>query len=166
MGTRIRWASLGLLGVAACIALTACISQWLAPPVEPTLAIGDPVVAGGRGEVLLSVVDMPDGGLAAMAVLPGGMTYAPAKVTNVTLVGLNGFIVLASEFAGGHGRFVIVNPSAGRAVGPIAKLTFDVSGAVTSGDLAFVVANIQLGSDEGALIASWVLGTGKPYYAE
>jgi hypothetical protein len=51
--------------------------------------------------------------------------------------------------------------------GPVAKLEFDVTGgAVTKADFVFFPANITLGSDLDALIAPWVLGTDKAYYAK
>jgi hypothetical protein len=166
MRGRIQIALLAALATGLVLGLSACMGNWLGTPTKATLIIGDPVLSTGKGQVILSVADMPQEGLASLAVDLGGMTYTAAEVSNVVVTGINGFTVLASQFVGGNGRFVIVNPTSGTVTGPVAKLEFDVTGTVTSTDFIFVKANITLGSDLGALIAPWVLGTGKAYYAK
>jgi hypothetical protein len=166
MRGRIQIAVLAVLATGLVLGLSACMGNWLGTQTKATLIIGDPVVSTGKGQLILSVADMPQEGLASLAVDLGGMTYTAAEVSNVVVTGINGFTVLASQFVGGNGRFVIVNPTSGTVTGPVAKLEFDVTGTVTSTDFIFVKANITLGSDLGALIAPWVLGTGKAYYAK
>jgi len=103
-----------------------------------------------------------------MAVDVDGMTYTKTKISNIAVEGLNGFIVLSSEFddTTGNGGFVIANANAGSVGGTVAKLTFDVTGSVSSGDLPFNAPHIKLGSHLDTLITSWQLGTGTAYYAK
>jgi hypothetical protein len=167
MRGRIQSALLAALATGLVLGLSACMGNWLGTSTKATLIIGDPVVSTGKGQVILSVADMPGEGLASLAVDVGGMTYT-TKVSNVVVTGMNGFTVLASEFDDltGKGRFVLVNPSSGTVTGPVAKIEFDVTAAVTGTDFTFVKANIELGSALDALIATWVLGAGKAYYAK
>ena len=166
---RTRLLGVGLLVVGLGIGLTACMGDWFTPQQIATLIIGAPVAKGGNYEVLISVANMPNQGLAAMAVDANGMTYNNAKISNITATGLNGFTVLASQFVGGNGRFVIVNPATGVVGGTILKLTFNAVGTPTAADLGtsrFFKANITLGSNLNTLITAWTLGTTKAYYAK
>jgi hypothetical protein len=166
MRGRIQIALLAVLATGLVLGLSACMGNWLGTPTAATLIIGDPVVSTGKGQVILSVADMTQEGLASLAVDLGGMTYPAAKVSNVVVTGMNGFTVLASQFVGGNGRLVIVNPTSGTVTGPVAKLEFDVTGTVTKTDFTFVKLNITLGSALNTLITTWDLGTGKAYYAK
>ena len=131
-----------------------------------SLIIGDPVVAGGTGTVLISVTGMPQGGMASMAVDVGGMTYTIGKISSITIAPLSGFTVLASEFndATGKGRFVIANANGGVVAGAVASLTFTVTGSIASGDLTFDKTHISLASATNTMITGWQLVTGKTYY--
>ena len=167
--TRLVAASLLLLGVA--IGLTACMGGWFTPQLAATLIIGNPVAVGGNWEVILSVANMPDGGLSSMAVDVDGMTYNSAKISNIVATELNGFTVTASEFndATGKGRFVIANAATGVVGGTILKLAFDAHAAVTSADLGdarFDETKITLGSALNTQITTWTKGTAKAYYAK
>ena len=171
IAVRSRTVVLGLLTVGLILALTACMGQWFTQEQIATLIIGDPVAAGGKWQVLISVANMPDGGLASMAVDVDGMTYTIPLISNIVATGLNGFTVLASEFndATGKGRFVIANPTSGSTGGTILKLTFDATGAVTAADIGtgkFTQNKIALGSALNTLITGWNLGTNKAYYAK
>jgi hypothetical protein len=165
---RTRWVVLGLLAVGLILALTACMGQWFTQEQIATLIIGDPVAAGGKWQVLISVANMPHGGLASMAVEVDGMAYTVPLISNIVATGLNGFTVLASEFndATGEGRFVIANPTSGSTGGTILKLTFDATGVVASADITFDKTHIDLGSHLNTLITPWDLGTLKAYYAK
>jgi len=165
---RSRFAAFCLLAIGVVFVLTACMGQWFTQEQKAYLVIGTPVVTGSYGEVIISVVNMPQEGMASMAVNVDGMTYTNAKITGIVLAGLNGFTVLASEFndATGKGRFVIGNANAGSIAGTVAKLTFDVSGSVGSGDVAFHELHIKLGSHLNTFITGWEPGTGKAYYAK
>ena len=155
--------SLGLL-----LALSACMGQWFTQEQKAYLVIGTPVIIGTHGEVIISVVNMPQEGMAVMAVDLGGLTYTNTKITSIVVAGLNGFIVLANEFddTTAKGRFVIANANAGSVAGTVAKLTFDVTGNVGSADITFHEPHIKLGSHLTALITGWELSSGKAYYAK
>jgi hypothetical protein len=167
MRGRVQVLLLAVLATGLVLGLSACMGNWLGTSTKATLIIGDPVVvSAGKGQLILSVADMPQEGMASLAVDAGGMTYVMAKISNIVVTGINGFTVLARDFDSGNGRFVIANPTSGTVTGPVAKLEFDVTGSVTKTDFVFFPANITLGSDLDALIAPWVLGTGKAYYAK
>ena len=172
MGARIRLVVVGLLAVGLILGITACMGRWFTPKQVATLIVGDPVATGGKYEVLISVANMPDGGLASMAVDVDGMTYNTTKISNIVATGLNGFMVPASEFndATGKGRFVIANPNAGSVGGTVAKLTFDANAAVTSADIGssrFTKSKITLGSALNTLITTWDLSSNAAdYYAK
>lgn len=167
MRGRVQVLLLAVLATGLVLGLSACMGNWFGTSTKATLIIGDPIViSAGKGQLILSVADMPQEGVASLAVDVGGMTFIATKISNIVVTGINGFTVLAKDFVGGNGRFVIANPTSGTVTGPVAKLEFDVTGTVTSTDFIFVKANITLGSDLDALITPWVLGTGKAYYAK
>ena len=101
-----------------------------------------------------------------MAVKVDGMTYTNTKISNISVVGLNGFTVLASAFATGKGEFVIANANAGSVGGTVAKLTFDATGNVGTADVTFNKPHIELGSHLNTLITDWQPSTNKAYYAK
>jgi len=131
-----------------------------------SLIIGDPVVAGSTGTVLISVTGMPQGGMASMAVDVGGMTYTIGKISNVSVTGLSGFTVLSHEFndATGKGRFVIANANGGVVAGAVAEIKFTATGSVDASDITFDKSKISLGSAMNTMITGWQLATGKTYY--
>ena len=154
--------------MALILGLYACTGSWVNPGYRASLVIGAPVVTGTHGEVLISVAEMPEGGMASLAVDLSGMSYDNLKIKDVAIKGLNGFIVLAREFNDsiGEGRFVIANPNAGSVGGPVAKLLFNVAGSLAPGDLLFDRGHITIGSHLNTLITDWELITGKAYYAK
>jgi len=164
----LRVIAVAVLSLGMFLALTACMGQRFTQEQKAYLVIGTPVITGTHGEIIISVVNMPQGGMASMAVDVDGMTYTKTKISNIAVEGLNGFIVLSSEFddTTGNGGFVIANANAGSVGGTVAKLTFDVTGSVSSGDLPFNAPHIKLGSHLDTLITSWQLGTGTAYYAK
>jgi len=131
-----------------------------------SLIIGDPVVAGGTGTVLISVSGMPQGGMASMAVDVGGMTYTTSKISNVTIAPLSGFTLLSKQFndATGKGRFVIANANGGVVAGAVAEIKFAATGSVDASDITFHKPKISLGSAANTTITGWQLVTGKTYY--
>lgn len=157
-----------VLSLGMFLALTACMGNWFTQEQRAYLVIGPPVVTGTHGEVMISVVSMPDEGMASMEVGVDGMTYSNAKISSIVVVGLSGFIVLASEFndTTGNGRFVIASTNAGSIGGTVAKLTFDVIGNVGVADVTFHEPHIELGSHLNTLITDWELNTNKAYYAK
>ena len=140
------WATLFVLGFIVATGLTACMNV-ISTPQVPTLILGEVVIIGGRGELLLSVTNMPDSGLASVAVDLGGIMYDPAKISNVTLEGVFGFKIVVEQFVGGIGGFVAVQPSAGLPGGGFVKLCFDVTGNVSLADFQFTKADFTFADD-------------------
>ena len=105
MNRRIRVAVICLTAIAVVIGITACMN-WFAGAPEPTLLLSPVVINGDRGEILLSVKNMPDGGLASLAVVLGGIEYGTSgKISNVSVEALAGFVVLAEQFDADDGGF-------------------------------------------------------------
>ncbi len=151
---RVYWAAGLGLGLIAC--LTGCLmGGWWSDATVATLVIGEVANTGATGEILLSVRDMPAGGLASIAVVIGGMTYDDERISSVTIEGLDGFTVLASEFDDATGRagFLLAHPSGGLVDGDFARLTFDTtSSASVRTDFDFDEAQITLGDDNNETI--------------
>jgi len=158
-----RLVMLGLLAVGLILTVTACTGL-LGTRQEATLIIGKPVVSGNRGKVLISVTNMPNQGLASIAIDDQGITTANIDPTSVQVEGLNGFTLLASEFVDTHGRLVATNSTSGSVGGTILKITFEV----TAANPTFTVdkAKVSIGSALNTLITTWDLNTDTSYYAK
>jgi len=158
-----------LLAVGLILALTACMGQWFTQEQRPTLIIGQPVLTGNRGEVLISVTNMPQEGLASIAIDNLGITYVDIDGASIEATGLNGFDVLAQDFiiTPGKGRLVAANPNVGSIGGTILKIAFETNGAnpsltIEQGDKG----KVTLGSHLNTFINSWDLITNTAYYAK
>jgi hypothetical protein len=169
LGRRVRLRLLSLLAVGLAVGLHACTGNWFGAAEGPTLIIGKPVVAGGKGEVMISVANMPKGGLASIAIDDLGITYTNISPVSVQATGQNGLTVLAQDFTTtpGKGRLVAANPTSGSVGGTVLKITFTPSGGtptftIQSGDKG----KVTLGSALNTLITAWELGTTKAYYAK
>ncbi len=169
VGRRVRLRLLSLLVVGLAVGLHACTGNWFGTAEGPTLIIGKPVVAGEKGEVMISVANMPSGGLASIAIDDLGITYTNISPVSVQATGQNGFTVLAQDFTTtpGKGRLVAANPTSGSVGGTVLKITFTPSGGaptftIQSGDKG----KVTLGSELNTLITAWELGTTKAYYAK
>ena len=132
---------------------------------SPSLLVSDPVINGDTGTVILSVENMPGGGLASMSVQTDSITYAPANVSNVHLAPLSGFVALAEAFNNttGQGAFVIANATAGVENGPVASLVFTIPSGGNPGPqpFTFTKSAIELGDAGNKLITEWNLFYGK-----
>ena len=169
IAVRTRWIVLGLLAVGLIFALTACMGQWFTQEQKATLIIGQLVLTGNRGEVLISVTNMPQEGLASIAIDNLGITYADINGASIEATGLNGFDVFAQEFIStpGRGRLVAANPNAGSESGTILKITFETNGANPSLTIEQVdVGRVTLGSHLNTFINPWDLVTNTAYYAK
>ena len=169
IAVKTRWVVLGLLSVGLILALTACMGQWFTQEQKATLIIGQLVLTGNRGEVLISVTNMPQEGLASIAIDNLGITYADIDGASIEATGLNGFEVITQDFiiTPGKGRLVAANSISGSVGGTIIKITFETNGAnpsltIEQGD----VAKVTLGSHLSTLIHPWNLVTNKAYYAK
>ncbi len=152
MNRRIRGAVLCLAMIGLAIGITACMS-WLATDPVPTLLVGPVSITGDRGEILLSVKNMPDGGLASMAVNLGGIGYDSGKISNVSVEALLGFSILAEQFDADDGGFLIAHSCAGIHDGGVVKLKFKVTGTPTLADFTITEADISMGDDNNNAIA-------------
>jgi len=158
MAVRARWLVLAALAAGLLFGLAGCLAKLLTPVAEATLIVSEAVVASGRGQVTLAVRDMPDGGMALIAVNVGGMTYR-GHISNVAIEGIGGFEVLASllDDGLGAGGFVVSHASMGVVNGEFARITFDTTGPVVLGDIALEVAEISMLDDTNTLIAPFSL---------
>jgi len=170
MGAKIRLIVLSLLALGLVLGLTACMGHWFTPKQAATLIIGKLVVSGNRGEVVISVANMPNQGLASIAIDDQGITFNDIDAASIDATGLNGFTVLASDFTttAGKGCLVAANPTSGSVGGTIVKITFEVTGA----NPAFGIADadkgkVDLGTALDTLITAWDLSSNAAdYYAK
>ena len=172
MIARMRWVVLGLLAMGLILALSACMGQWFTGQQTATLIIGKPVITGNHGEVLISVTNMPNQGLASIAIGDKGISFNDIKAASIVATGLNGFTVLAQDFTttANKGRLVAANATSGSVGGTIIKITFETIGA----NPAFRIADadkvkVTLGSALNTLIAqgAWNLSSNTTdYYAK
>jgi len=170
MSSRARRAGSVLLLVALALTLAACFGHWFTPPQLAVLIVSSPVPVGGRYEVLISVADMPDGGLAGIQL---GTIAQPAitfsnNVDGATIVaeGLSGFRVTAQSYAAGppvEGCLVAVYGGSPIVSGPVLKLLFEATGAPT---VTLDEDRIWLSNDIPTWIAGWSLDTGAAYYTK
>ena len=158
-----RRASAALVVLLLVVGLSGCLDSLLQRQAHPTLYFGKPVVVGTQGEVSILVEDMPDDGLSGIQVDLGGMTYNRDKISNIEIVGENGFIVLASSFVDGKGSFMLINLLSGVENGAILKLRFTARGNVKTGDIVLLKQYITLASD---LITDIVDFRVPAYYAQ
>ena len=64
----LRVIAVAVLSLGMFLALTACMGQRFTQEQKAYLVIGTPVITGTHGEIIISVVNMPQGGMASMAV--------------------------------------------------------------------------------------------------
>lgn len=167
---RLRLVGAGFLTVGLIVGLSACMGFFQNTAQTPTLIIGKLALSGNRGEVLISVANMPNKGLASIAIDDKGITFDDIEAASIEVTGLNGFTVLAQDFTttAGNGRLVAANPTSGSVGGTIIKVTFEVTGA----NPAFGIADadkgkVDLGSALNTLITTWDLSSNAAdYYAK
>jgi len=166
MGARTRLVAAGLLLVVVGIGLTACMGGWFNPQVVATLIIGAPVAKGGGYEVLISVANMPDGGLAGIQFGTAGneaLTFTDVNIASVVASGKNGFTVTAQQYtAPDKGTLIAVNPATGVDGGTILTLTFQATNPTVTVDKT----KVTLLSHQNTWITTWALEKTKAYYAK
>jgi hypothetical protein len=117
MGARTRLVAASLLLVGVGIGLVACMGGWFTPQQIATLIIGNAVATGGNYEVLISVANMPDGGLAGIqfgTVGNEGLEFTNVDMTTVVAVGVSGFWIGPQQYtAPNKGTLLAVNPATG-----------------------------------------------------
>ncbi len=160
--TRKAWLlASGVLGGAIVLGLAACDGIFETSAELPTLYVGDVQARGTDGSVLVSVVGMPAGGLAAIQfgeVCAAAIALSGIDPASVEVEGVNGFVVLAREFDTAGGAVIAANGADGVVGGDILRFTFTVTGV----DPTFVVAKalVKLASDECEFVGTWALKTG------
>ena len=161
---RARFIGLSVLALAAAIALAGCMGHWFTPKQQARLIVGEAVATSGKWEVLISVANMPDGGLCAVQVDPDGIALVQIDPSTVLATGLNGFLVIDDNYTDPppKGYLVAVNAATGNEAGPILKFTFDATGA--NPQVVLDKAKIKLLSDAFTWIDDWDFGN-KAYYA-
>ena len=164
IAVRIRLIVVAMLALGLILGLTACMGGWFTHQQNATLIIGQPAISGNRGEVLISVANMPNQGLASIAIDAQGIATANIDPTSVQVEGLNGFTLLASEFVGTHGCLAAANSTSGSAGGTILKISFEVTAANPT--LTLDKTKVSIGSALNTLITAWDLNTDTSYYAK
>jgi hypothetical protein len=164
--SRLRlYITVGLLSALLC-GIVACSGFWNTAPQLGTLVVGPVVVTGIDGYVLVSVTDMPSGGLAAIqfgTVGDEAITLSSIDPSSVAIDGKSGFIVLAKDFATnpGKGALLAAIASTGVTAGEVLRFTFKITGP----NPVFTVtkSKVTLASDSNVIISTWNLST-KAYY--
>lgn len=160
---------LGLLVVTASLvlALTSCFGHWFTPPTIGKLIVSDPIRAGGKYEVLISVVDMPDGGVAGIqlgTIAQPAIAFTDVVVATITAEGLNGFQVNSQAYSARppvEGCLVAVYGAAPVESGPVLKLSFEATGDPT---VTLHETLVSLANAVPAWITAWDLVAGAAYY--
>jgi hypothetical protein len=157
--------AVALLAFLVC-GIIACSGFWKTAPKLGTLVIGPVVMSGTDGYVLVSVTDMPSGGLAAIqfgTVGDEAIVLSGIDPSSIAIEGRSGFVVLAKDFATppDKGTLLAANASTGVTAGEILRLTFKATGS----NPAFTVtkSKVTLVSDANVVISTWNLST-KAYY--
>ena len=166
IAVRSRRVGLGVLAVALIFALTACTGFFDTPQQGAMLIFGDPVASGtGGGQFIISVVEMPHGGLASISLVSSPGFYS--GMANLTIEGLNGFTVLAFQVndVTGEVKFVAARADGGTEGGTVARIRFDYDGTPDIDDSK--IGTVVLGSDYGTIITGYTTVTdGKDYYTK
>jgi hypothetical protein len=155
-----------LLLVALALTLAACIGQWFTPPQSAVLIVGPPVAKGGRYEVLISVADLPDGGVAGIQFGAAGqpaITFTNVDVATVVAEGLSGFRVTAQQFTGGESYLLAVYGAAPIESGAVLKLSFEATWNPT---VTLDEDRVWLANDVPAWIDPWNLAADAAYYTK
>jgi hypothetical protein len=145
----------------------ACAGFWNTPAQLGKLIAGPVQVTGTAGYVLVSVADMPGGGLAAVQFgTIGGEAIAFTNIdpASIRIEGKNGFVVLAEAFdvTPNKGALIAANGTTGVVGGEILRFTFTVTGANPT--FSVTKAKVKLVSDTNAFITAWELSS-TAYYA-
>ena len=168
MRSRRQVVTMCVLGLVVAMGLGACTGFWNTPVLEPKLLVGPIVVTGTEGYILISVADMPDGGLASIqfgSVGDEAIAFTDIEAASILIEGKNGFAVLAEDFTttAGKGAFLAANASTGVLGGEILKITFTIDGANPS--FTIDETRVTMGDDSDELIPVWTLNDTAEYYA-
>ncbi|MFC2108425.1 hypothetical protein ACFLS5_03085 [Candidatus Bipolaricaulota bacterium] len=151
------------------LVLTSCFGHWFTPPMIAKLIVSDPIRVGGKYEVLISVTDMPDGGIAGIQLgtqAQPAITFTNVDVATITTEGLNGFQVTSQTYTAGPpatGCLIAVNGAASIESGTVLKLSFEVTGDPT---VTLDEGLVSSANGVPAWIFAWNLATDIDYYTK
>ena len=146
-----------LLLLPLAVILGGCAYLWQPPSPAPQVIFGSPVMEGDHGKIVVSVANMPQDGVGAIAVKYGGITYPADKMSDFKVEGRNGFKAIAWDFSNGKGGFVAVSTTA-ISSGPIAVITFKATRKINSSDIEIaknITDLISLASAHNTLITDF-----------
>jgi len=168
MAGRVRYVILVLLAVGVVLALTACMGQWFTHEQGATLIIGNVVMTGNCGEVIISVANMPDGGLSSVGVSDQGIAFGDIKAASIEVEGLNGFTVASSHFSAtaNKGCLVATNITSGSEAGTILKITFETNGPNPTFTADKTKVSIWSALNTLITTTTWDLKTDASFYAK
>jgi hypothetical protein len=152
-----RSASFALLLVGLAVLLSACSGSWFTPEEEAGLIVRAPILVGETWEVVISVANIPHGGLAGIHIDQGGITTENVDESTMTASGMNGFVVTAQDYTDPEpkGTLIAVNPSEAITGGKILKFTFQATGE--SPVVTLDKSKVTLSTDLGTFVTSWEL---------
>ena len=147
--------------------LAGCSACWDLLQIRPTIVVSPPSqTSGGTWIVTVSVTNMPNGGLAGIAIGPNGLTFSPdVDLGSVEIEALNGFIItwLNLPAPAPSGCLTALNPIAGVEGGFIFRITFAATSNSPSITLDETVIDLIDALNE--FITNWEIVTAE-YYAK
>jgi len=159
-----RWRAIGLLAAGSLVALSGCAGFFATTVPIPTLLVAPAVRRANIWEIRISVVDMPAGGLAGIAMQNGGLTTTDIDVNTLTANGQNGFLVWWFDALppDPQGALCATHAYSGIESGEILVLWFQATGPAPS--ITIDGSKIQLGSDANTLIAPFDIAYDVSYH--
>ena len=170
MARKTIWNYTSIVFAALLVGLSGCLACWDTAVELPTLIVGPVMKVGAEGYVLVSVANMPDGGLAAIQfgkLCDPAITYSGIVPDSIRVQGRNGFEVLLEDFTTAPCRATLLAVSACVALvdGEILKFTFTVTGANPTFEIPDA-SKVTLGDASYAMITGWNLDTTSGYYTK
>ena len=166
MGPRIRWIGVGALLVCLALGLAGCRGFWNTAVQLPKLIVGPVMVTGTEGYVLISVIDMPDGGIASIQFGTVGneaidFNFTDIDATTIVGTGKNGFVILAEDYITNPGKATLLaaNGATGIIGGEILRFTFTVTGANPTFTVDKTNVEMKLADDANTFITVWDLSS-------
>jgi hypothetical protein len=135
--------------LALTIVLPGCM-KWFTPPQEVEVVFSAPTDVGGHGEIVVSVLNVPDGGLASISI--DSLIGFLSGMRSVTVTPLSGFRVLAEHVdeTAGILKAAAVRPAGGLDSGAVLKLGYETAGTP---DLDFdQIGAVVLGTDQNTRV--------------
>lgn len=155
--TRTRQILLLVLLTALALAAAACSALWGTREPGPVVTLRQPTRVGASWEAILSVSNMPDGGIAGICIANGGISIDRAADGTTTVSGLNGFTVTAQDFAppSPEGALMALGVSTPLIEGKLLKISFRTSDSNPT--LTLEPSRMSLLSASKTWITDWTL---------